>query len=130
MDPDARGVLISIGARNLLELALFSKNGYFFENRILSAINMSKARSDNIDHLIGDAVYALEHLSLMRLDGHPIDAQTERNLRKMAAYAARIHNDLFPEVDFLYPPREKKRQEEEILTERQRRRESKGSKGD
>lgn len=130
MDPDARGVLISIGARNLLELALFSKNGYFFENRILSAINMSKARSDNIDYLIGDAVYALEHLSLMRLDGHPIDAQTERNLRKMAAYAARIHNDLFPEVDFLYPPREKKRQEEEILTERQRRRESKGSKGD
>jgi len=110
---------------------------FFFENRILSAINMSnvskamsKARSDNIDHLIGDAVYALEHLSLMRLDGHPIDAQTERNLRKMAAYAARIHNDLFPEVDFLYPPREKKRQEEEILMERQRRRESKGSKGE
>jgi hypothetical protein len=72
------------------------------------------SRNDIIDFLLGDIAYAVEHLQQMRLDERDIDVSTEKKVKMMAKVAAKIHMDLFPDVDFLYPPREKKRQRKEI----------------
>ena len=81
--------------------------------RNIRSLNMSRT-DDIIDFLLGDIMYTVEHLRQMRLDGDDIDVSTEKKVRMMAKVAAKIHMDLFPDVDFLYPPREKKRQRKEI----------------
>ena len=66
------------------------------------------SRNDIIDFLLGDIAYAVEHLQQMRLDERDIDVSTEKKVKMMAKVAAKIHMDLFPDVDFLYPPERKR----------------------